>query len=48
MVEFHYRGETFDIDNMDIEGLKKVIKILIELINHEHERVTALQDKVLY
>jgi hypothetical protein len=42
-----YRGEALDIDKMEIEGLRKVINILMELMSHEHERVTALQDRVL-
>jgi hypothetical protein len=42
-----YRGEALDIESMGIEGLRKVINILMELMSHEHERVTALQDRVL-
>jgi hypothetical protein len=42
-----YRGEELNVDEMDIEGLKKVIKILIELMNFEHDRLTALQSRVI-
>lgn len=42
-----YRGEALDIDKMGIEGLRKVINILMELMSHEHERVTQLIDRVL-
>ena len=42
-----YRGEALDIDKMGIEGLRKVINILMELMRHEHERVTALQERAL-
>jgi len=42
-----YRGEALDIEKMGIEELRKVINILMELMSHEHDRVTQLIDRVL-
>lgn len=39
--------KTLSVDKMDMEDLKEAIKILIENSCHEHDRLTALQDRVL-
>ncbi len=39
--------EGFDLDKMDIEGLRSVIKMLMELMHYELDRLTHLQDRVL-
>lgn len=41
-----YRGETLDVDKMGIDELRSVIKIMMELMSHEHDRVTKLIDRV--
>jgi hypothetical protein len=38
---------TFNVDEMEIQQLRDTIKMLVRLMNHEHDRFTALQDRVL-
>lgn len=38
---------TFDIASMDMLQLKDTIKMLVRLINCEHERLNAIQDRVI-
>lgn len=38
---------TFDIDKMELGQIKDVLKMVVRLMNHETDRVTALQDRVL-
>jgi hypothetical protein len=38
---------VLDIDLMNIEQVKEVVKMLMRLMNHEHDRVSVLQDRVL-
>lgn len=38
---------TFNVDEMNLPQLKDSLKMLIRLANHEHERLTALQERVL-
>lgn len=36
-----------DIDEMGLKELKDMLKILLRVMNHEGDRITALQDRVL-
>lgn len=38
---------TLDVDEMNLDQLRDVMKMLMRLMNHEHDRVTQLQDRVL-
>jgi hypothetical protein len=38
---------NFDIDEMDINQLKDVLIMFLRLIKHEHDQLTALQERVL-
>jgi len=39
-------NNNFDISEMDLEKLKDVIILLTNLMNHEHDRLTILQNRV--
>ena len=38
---------NFDLNKMTIQELRGVLQVLVENLNHEHNRITALQDRVL-
>jgi hypothetical protein len=38
---------TLDVDQMGIDELRGVVKILMRLMNFESNRITHLQDRVL-
>ena len=46
----NYRPEVtfkgFDVDKMGIDGLRDIVKMLLRLTNFEHDRLTALQNRV--
>lgn len=42
-----FKGKSLDIDNMDIHGIRQIIKIIMQLMSHERERVTSLYDRIL-
>ena len=35
-----------DIDEMNVAQLQEVCKMLVRLMNHDHDRLTVLQDRV--
>lgn len=40
-------SSPFDMDEMSLNQLKDVMKMMHRLMNHEHDRLTALQERVL-
>lgn len=38
---------TFDIDKMELSQIKDVLKMIVRLMNHEIDRITVLQERVL-
>jgi hypothetical protein len=39
-----YKG--LDVDQMDLQQLKDIIKMILRLTNFEHDRLTKLQERV--
>lgn len=43
----NYRGKDIDINNMNLEELKDILKMIIGFIGHEESRINELQERVL-
>jgi len=39
---------NLDVDKMTLTELRDIVKMLARNLNHEHDRLTELQDRVLH